>query len=141
MRELTRVSPHVLLPDGHALTSKATLAAPDLAGHPMVLLDAPPSRDYFLSILSHAGVEANVAYRSTSFEMLSGLVGNGLGFALLATKPASAMTYDGKALVMRPLKTDIEPSSVVLASRTGVELSPPAERFAVLCCQFFDLDP
>ncbi len=106
----------------------------------MVLLNAPPSRDYFQSIMTDAGVEPNVAFRTTNFEMVRGMVGHGLGYALLATKPASGMTYDGRALITRPLLSDTGPSRVVLAYRRGAQLSKPAEEFAWLCRDFFGID-
>jgi len=137
---LTELHPYVLLAEGHALAAKPELTPQDLAGQPMVLLNAPPSRDYFLSILTDAGVEPDVAFRSTNFEMVRGMVGHGLGYALLATKPASGMTYDGHALVTRPLASDTGPSRVVLAYRRGARLSKPAEEFAWLCRDFFGID-
>ncbi|HSF95652.1 MAG TPA: LysR substrate-binding domain-containing protein [Thermohalobaculum sp.] len=137
---LTELHPYVLLAEGHALAEKSELTPQDLAGEPMVLLNAPPSRDYFLSIMRDAGVEPDVAFRSISFEMVRGMVGRGLGYALLATKPASAMTYDGRALVTRPLGSAVEASRVVLAYRRGARLSRPAEEFAWLCRDFFGID-
>ena len=137
---LTHLVPYVLLAEGHPLTKKPELSPADLAGYPMVLLDAPPSRDYFQRILTDAGVTPDIAFRSSSFEMVRGMVGHGLGYTLLATKPASSMTYDGRALVSRPLKSDIAPSRVVLATRKNANLSPAAERFIWFCRDFFDLD-
>lgn len=137
---LTELHPYVLLAEGHPLAAKPELAAHDLAGEPMVLLDAPPSRDYFLRLLRRDGVEPDVAYRSASFEMVRGMVGHGLGFTLLATKPASAMTYDGQAVATRPFRSDASPSRVVLARRRGAPLSRPAEEFAWLCRDFFGID-
>jgi flavin reductase (DIM6/NTAB) family NADH-FMN oxidoreductase RutF/DNA-binding transcriptional LysR family regulator len=137
---LTELHPYVLLADGHPLAEKPALAPDDLAAEPMVLLDAPPSRDYFLSLMRSGGVEPKVAYRSASFEMVRGMVGHGLGFTILATKPASAMTYDGRALVTRPLRAETEPARVALAYRRGIWLSRPAEEFAWLCREFFGVD-
>ena len=137
---LTELHPYVLLAEGHELAAKPELTPQDLAGQPMVLLNAPPSRDYFLSILTDAGIEPDVAFRSTSFEMVRGMVGHGLGYALLATKPASGMTYDGRALVTRPLRSGAQASRVVLAYRRGARLSRPAEEFAWLCRDFFGID-
>ncbi|MGI9415342.1 MAG: LysR substrate-binding domain-containing protein, partial [Hyphomicrobiales bacterium] len=82
----------------------------------------------------------NVGFTSTSFEMVRGLVGHGLGYALLATKPASAMTYDGRSVVTRPLVTDVEASRIVLARKASAPPSDSAERFAWLCRDFFCLD-
>ncbi len=138
---LTQLHPYVLLPEGHALAAHAELTPAELAAYPMVLLDAPPSRDYFLSIMRNAGIEPKVAFRSSRFEMVRSLVGHGLGYALLSTKPACGMTYDGRALTTRPLKGgSVEATRVVLAYRRGAKLSPAAEEFAWLCREFFGVD-
>ncbi|MCG6902256.1 MAG: flavin reductase, partial [Rhodobacter sp.] len=137
---LTRLKPYVLLAEGHALAEKSELAPRDLAGQPMVLLDMPPSRDFARKILESAGITPDIAYRSTSFEMVRGLVGHGLGFTILATRPATDMTYDGRALVTRPLASDAAPSRVVLATRKRGTLGRPAQQFLRFCREFFDLD-
>ncbi|HEX9858694.1 MAG TPA: LysR substrate-binding domain-containing protein [Paracoccaceae bacterium] len=140
---LIDLTPYVLLPEGHPLAGKQHLTPQDLADQPMVLLSAPPSDEYFPGLLRDAGVEPRIAYRSSSFEMVRGLVGHGLGYALLATSPAAAMTYDGRALVTRPLETGPRPgrpSRIVLAMRRGVPLSPAAEKLVWLCLDHFAVD-
>ena len=137
---LTNLQPYVLLAEHHPLAAKPEIKPTDLIDLPMILLNAPPSRDYFLNLLADAGVKPNVAYQSSSFEMVRGMVGHGLGYSLLSTKPASAMTYDGKSLVRRPLTTNIAPSQVTLAAKKGQKLSPPAEKFLWTCREFFALD-
>lgn len=137
---LTGLEPYVLLAEGHPLAEAAAIKPEELAGEPMVLLDAPPSRNYFLSILENAGLQPDVAFASSSFEMVRGMVGHGLGYALLATKPAAAMTYDGKALVTRRLDADAPLSQIVLARRGGRTLSDAAEIFASNCREFFSED-
>ena len=137
--ELTQLHPYVLLAEGHPLAQKTEITPAELADHPMIQLNAPPSRDYFTQILNDAGVTPNIAFRSSSLEMVRGMVGHGLGYTILATKPASAISYDGKALVSRPLNADTQPSRVVVATRRGVELSKAAQDFKSLCCDFFNL--
>lgn len=135
---LATLAPHVLLPTNHPLASQAEIAPVELAEIPMVLLDAPPSRDYFTGLMADAGVKPLIAYRSASFEMVRGLVGHGLGYAILATKPASDMTYDGMQLVVRPLAGSHRVSRIVLAHLRARALSPAAERFVALCRKHFD---
>ncbi len=132
--------PYVLLPAGHALAARDQVAPADLATLPMVLLNAPPSADYFPRLLRDAGVEPRIAFRSSSFETVRGLVGQGLGYALLATRPAGDVTYDGHALVARPLAAPARPSRVVLATRKGQPLSPAAERLVWFCRDHFATD-
>ncbi len=134
---LTDLEPYVLLSSDHPLTAEAALSLESLADQPMVLLDAPPSASYFLSIFTDAGYKPKVRYRTASFEMVRGFVGHGLGFALLATKPASSMSYDGQALVIRPLQDDVRQSRVVLARRRGEAMSEAAAAFARHCKTFF----
>jgi DNA-binding transcriptional LysR family regulator len=136
---LSELMPYVLLAQDHPLAERAELQPQDLADHPMILLGATPSSDYFTGILHDAGVVPHVAYRSSSFEMVRGMVGQGLGFAILATRPAATVSYDGRLLVTRPLIAKTEPNRVMLATRKGAGLSPQAEKFIWFCRDFFDL--
>jgi DNA-binding transcriptional LysR family regulator len=66
-----------------------------------------------------------------------GFVGHGLGYSLLATKPANNMTYDGRALVARPLSSPVKNSRLVLASLGGRSMSAMATEFAEHCRTLF----
>lgn len=134
---LTEIQPYVLLARGHPLATRSRIDLEALRGESLILLDSPPSGDYFLSIFENAGITPRVDYRTSSFEVVRGLVGRGLGFSLLATKPASNMTYDGRALATVKLDHDAPGSRVVLATRQGARLSPVAEAFAGHCRDFF----
>lgn len=136
---VAEVPPHVLLPAGDPLADRPAVALADLVVRPMVLLDAPPSRDYFLSLFDGIGVP-QVAFRCKTFEMVRGFVGHGLGYALLATKPATAMSYDGKALVTRPLTGAHRPSRLVLCGRQGDPRRAEVDRFVLHVAATFGLD-
>jgi flavin reductase (DIM6/NTAB) family NADH-FMN oxidoreductase RutF/DNA-binding transcriptional LysR family regulator len=137
---LTAAGPYVLLPEGHGLAANSSLSLADLAPLPLILLDAPPSGGYFLSLFKERGLTPNIRFRSASFETVRGLVGHGLGYSLLTTKPSNRTTYDGRALVVRQLGDAVEPSEIVLAYRKGRVFSPVASLFANLCRQFFGQD-
>jgi hypothetical protein len=55
----------------------------------------------------------------------------------LATKPANNMTYDGRALVSRPLAAAVKNSSLVLVTLRGRDISPMALEFAEHCRSLF----
>jgi len=135
--QLAELVPYVLLPEGHPLADRSALTLEDLASEPLILLDVEPSRDYFLSLFRAHGLAPRIGHRTRSLEMVRGLVGHGLGYALLATKPANNMSYDGRALVTRPLASAAATSRLVLATRSGVPLSPAAKGFAGHCRSFF----
>lgn len=134
---LIKIEPYVLLAESSSLASEMTLTVEKLKDKPMILLDAPPSAEYFVSLIEDAGYKPNIRFRSRSFEMVRGMVGHGLGYSLLATKPASAMTYDGKSLVSRPLVGTVKRSQMVLVSRKDEPLVQSAARFSELCQRFF----
>jgi DNA-binding transcriptional LysR family regulator len=127
----------VLLPDGHPLAASLSLSLEDLVPEPLVLLDIQPSRDYFLSLFRDRGLEAQVAYRTRSLETLRGFVGHGLGYSLLATKPANSMSYDGRPVVARPLATPVKKSRLVLVTALNHPLSALAEEFLTHCRSLF----
>jgi flavin reductase (DIM6/NTAB) family NADH-FMN oxidoreductase RutF/DNA-binding transcriptional LysR family regulator len=137
---LADLSPYVLLPEGHPLATQPSVALRDLAPEPLVLLDVEPSRDYFLSLFQDSGLTPAIAYRTRSLEMVRGLVGHGLGYSILATKPANNMSYDGRALVARPLSDSVKNSRLVLVTLAKRNLSPLAQEFVAHCRSFFGVN-
>jgi DNA-binding transcriptional LysR family regulator len=134
---LAELTPYVLLPDGHPLAAVAAISLEALMQEPLILLDVEPSRDYFLSLFRDRDLAPFVAYRTASFEMVRGLVAHGLGYSLLATKPANNMSYDGRALVTRPLTSHVKNSPLVIAHLARRALSANAQAFAGHCRSFF----
>ncbi len=133
------LQPYVLLPAAHPLAARAEITLDDLRAERMVLLDAPPSRDYFLSLFGET--PPAVSYRAKSLEMVRGMVGHGLGFSLLATRPARDESHDGTPLATRPLAGRHPSSRLALASIAGRPLSTEAEGFQFHTAHIFGLDP
>jgi flavin reductase (DIM6/NTAB) family NADH-FMN oxidoreductase RutF len=137
---LAELSPYALLPEGHPLSLCPSIDLEALVQEPMALLDIEPSREYFLSLFRAKGLEPSIGFRTKSLEMVRGYVGHGLGYSILAAKPANNMSYDGRALVARPLSGAVPNSKLVLATLAGRNLSPMAVEFAAHCGTFFAAD-
>ena len=133
---LSEVTPRVLFAADHPLAQSDTVTLESLLPHPMILLDTPPSADYFLGLFDGIGTP-DVRYRSDWIEMVRGLVGRGLGYAILGTRPASDITYDGRKLVTRPIANPVAPSRIVLATRSDHPSSSAAAMFSKLCQDVF----
>ena len=140
VERLAELIPYVLLPEGHPLAADSAIALQDLMQESLILLDVEPNRSYILSLFQDRGLEPQIGYRSRSLEMVRGLVGHGLGYSLLATKPANNMTYDGRALVARPLTGAAKNNRLVLAALRGRSLSPLALEFAEHCRSLFGVN-
>ena len=114
---LFSLRPYVLLSENHPLTEKTIIEAKDLDGLDMISVREEASRNMLEGALRNANVNPNVICRATSFEMARGMVGHGLGFSILMTKPAASVTYDGIGVTSRELAADIAPGRVGLVSR------------------------
>jgi DNA-binding transcriptional LysR family regulator len=129
IHEVTRAKPYVLLPEKHRLARKPSIALSQLRDEPMVLLDLPLSRDYFLDMLSAAGIEPEIRYRSGNYETVRSLVAQGHGFSILNQRPVSSVTYDGGSVVALPISNNAPALPVVIVSLNGVR--PTARSRAV----------
>jgi DNA-binding transcriptional LysR family regulator len=134
---LAAVMPHAVLPRGHPLSSAVSVSLESLAREPMVLLDLPYSREYFLSLFRAVGLEPYVRDRTASFELVRGLVANGRGFSILNLIPRSGTTYEGSKVVCRPLSEQPSPLRVGLAQPAGLRLTHAARAFVAHCRCFF----
>lgn len=111
---LSERRPYVALARDHPLAAREVLSLADLVDEPLILLDVPPSRDYFLGLFRTARLTPKVAHSSPSIEMVRGMVGCGLGYSLLVTRPDGDRTYDGHPLAILPLHDTVASSKVVL---------------------------
>ncbi|WP_414444511.1 LysR family transcriptional regulator [Burkholderia sp. 22PA0106] len=127
--------PYVLLAADHPLAACPMLTLAQLCDVPMILLDVEPSRRYFLGLFEAAGLAPTVAFASPSIEMVRGLVGHGAGFALLVTRPAADLTYDGRRVVARPLAGRLASTTIVAATLAGAPPTPLTQAFIEYCAQ------
>jgi len=101
--ELTRMRTHVLLAAGHRLAHEPKVALRDLAEEPMVLLQEPPSPDHSLSVCHEAGVSPLVRYRVRTGETARALVGRGLGYAIMPSRPPRERAFEGLPVVYKEI--------------------------------------
>jgi len=123
---VSKLTPYVLLSEDSPLAQKEAIDDTDLDGQPMISIAEDLSRDQLEGELRARGVDPKVIFRAASFEMMRGMVGQGLGFALAMTKSGVQKSYDGKNLVARPLAAPLPSHSIVLAKRRDETLSPAA---------------
>ncbi len=106
---LMSLPPYVMLPAGHRLAARPGVTPEELADEPMVLLDLPVSREYFLSVFHQRGVRPNVAERTSDIAVMRSMVANGFGYGIANMRPLNTMSPDGKPLVFVPLEGDLRP--------------------------------
>ncbi|SMY07535.1 LysR family transcriptional regulator [Flavimaricola marinus] len=114
---LASLPPYVMLAADHPLAENSAIGLEDLALEPMVLLDMPHSREYFLSMFQSAGLRPNIAERTSELAVARSLVANGFGFGLINVRTKTTLAPDGEKLAFLPLLGDHRPMVVGLATK------------------------
>jgi DNA-binding transcriptional LysR family regulator len=116
---LATLPPHVLVAAGDPLASQADVSLRELALEPLILLDQPLSREYFLSVFAAEGVEPRIAMRSEHLDVIRSLVGNGYGYTLVNAWARVDRAPDGSRLAAVPLRGRHRALALGMASLSG----------------------
>jgi DNA-binding transcriptional LysR family regulator len=134
---LAELPPRVVVAADHPLARRRSIGLEELAEAPMVLLDLPHTRDYFLSLFRSAHIEPRIAHRAHTYEMVRGLVARGLGFAILNAIPRQTLTYDGGRVAAVPIAEELPKTLAVSLRSKKVSLRPTVEAFGEFTRRFF----
>ncbi len=132
---LRDVPPHVLLAADHPLAAKPQVFLRELSRDPLILLDLPQSREYFLGILASVGLQPQIRHRSMSYETVRAFVAHGHGFSILNQRPRHDRTYDGARVVARPIADDVPSLPVVLAAMRSTRTTARARAVAEVAAE------
>ena len=115
-----------LHPD-HPLTKVEAVDLADLADQPCILYDAAPSIRNVTDAFTARGLEPRIEARVTQISLVEALVGRGLGYGLLMSRPnVIPMSAEGRPVVIRPLDPPVTRSHVVGIWPADMNLTPRA---------------
>ena len=134
---LGEVPLHAVLPAAHRLARSPAVRLAELAEEPLVLLGLPQSREYFLSIFYSLRLEPHIAYETGSFEMVRGLVANGLGYSIMHSRPPSGRSLDNRRLAYRPIAEKVRSTELGLARLAQLRPTRLSTGFAQFCRTHF----
>jgi len=130
---LATLPPHVLVSESHPLARQSTVSLAELADEPMILLDLPFSREYFLALFMAEGLAPNIHARSAHQDVVRTMVANGYGYTLGNARPRSDQALDGRRLVRVPLAGKPRPMALGMATAVQVRGSRLVEAFQAHC--------
>jgi DNA-binding transcriptional LysR family regulator len=130
---LARLPPHVLVGEAHPFARRSEVALAELADQPLILLDLPISREYFLGIFAKEGLRPTIHSRSGSIEVVRTMVANGFGYTLLNARPRSELALDGRRLVRVALAGDHRAMTIGLATLASLKKPRIVEAFETHC--------
>jgi DNA-binding transcriptional LysR family regulator len=126
-----------LHPD-HPLATASTVDLADLASEPYIQYDATPGIRNVTDAFTARGLEPKIEARVTQISLVEAIVGRGLGYGLLMSRPNALPTsVEGRPFVIRPLDPPVTVSHVVgiwpdgmnLTSRASALLDFAVEKF------------
>ncbi|MEM7547574.1 MAG: LysR family transcriptional regulator [Pseudomonadota bacterium] len=112
---LAALPPYVLIAADHPWARRGQVSLEDLLEVPMVLLDLPISREYFLTMFHAHGFRPLIGERTSDLPVLRSLVANGYGYAVLNIRSRTDAAPDGTPLTMVDLEGDFTPLRLGLA--------------------------
>ncbi len=113
---LATLPPYALFGAGHPLARERAVRLSQLAHLPMVLLDMPMSREYFLALFFRDRLEPTIAWSSAKLDVVRTMVANGLGYTLANVRPRADVALDGRRVFRVPLSGDPPPVRIGIAT-------------------------
>ena len=107
--------PYAMVSLDDPLAQKDAVSMEDLAERPMVLLDLPRTRDYFISMFEARGLSPKIAHSTRSSEIVRALVAGGFGFSLLNIRPVDYRETESRYRIL-PI---LSPSATVTFGVAG----------------------
>ncbi len=130
---LADLPPYAVVAADHALARAASVSMAQLAAEPLVLLDLHHSREYFRSLFAAAGVDPNVAHRSTHPDVIRTMVANGFGYTIVNARPRVDAALDGMPVVTVPISGEPRPMILGLVRLKRVRPTRLVEAFEQHC--------
>lgn len=127
---------YVMLPASHRFASKTSIRPDELIDEPMVLLDLPHSREYFLSAFQNSALRPNIVHRTSDIAVMRSMVANGFGYGIANMRPLNALSPDGKPLVFVPLEGSLRPLTIGVAIPNAEHRTRTVQTFIEHCRRF-----
>ena len=125
--------PYVVAAEKSRIAKMKRVNLADLVNEPLVLLDLPLSREYFLGIFSAAGITPHVRYRSAHAEVVRSMVAQGLGYSILNIPSRTHHALNGSKFVSRDLVGQHRSLALGTAARTTSHPRAILKAFQTVC--------
>ena len=135
-KPLVSLPPHVVVSEAHPFARQTAVSLRELVSEPMILLDLPLSREYFLSLFHNAGLQPLVVARSAHQEVVRTMVANGYGYSIFNVRPRSNHALDGRKLMRVRLAGTHRPMIIGTATLKLLRQSRLVEAFETHCRSF-----
>jgi DNA-binding transcriptional LysR family regulator len=130
---LAVLPPHVIVAADHRFARRDGVALAEVADEPLILLDLPLSREYFLSLFETAGLKPRILERIADYDLLRSLVASNFGYSIGNIRPLAPLAPNGQPISPVRIKDDCRPMTLGLATIKGRSGRKVIDAFAAHC--------
>lgn len=127
---------YCLCPADHALAQLDAVTVQQIVCEPLILLNRPAARGYYLEVLEQGGEDLHIVATANSTEMVRSLVATKVGISLLNMKPPDALTYAGSPIRCVPISDSTNGVTLSLGFAPGPRRRL-VQMFVESCVEFF----
>ena len=134
---IDRIPPHVIVPEDHpvARSGRSSASLTEFADEPLVLLNLPHTRDYYLSLFRQLGIAPRIRHVSLGYETVRSFVARGIGYSVLNQWLDHGVTYSGARVVPLRIDEPLPPTEVSLVRRRGLVPTQKSLAVARVCAE------
>lgn len=138
-RVLEVIPPHVLVAADHprAVHRNQPVSLRDFVNEPYILLDLKHTREYYLDMFKHLGIQASIRHVVSGYETVRSYVARGHGYALLNQRIQLETTYAGGEVVPLAIAEELPPIEVSLVRPVGSKPTRKSLAFELICAQLY----
>ena len=134
---LFHAPPYALISTDDPLSREPAVTYADLAERPMVMLDLPGTKEYFLGLFESRGLAANVSHSTRSAEIARALVAGGFGFTMLNILPPDYRRNDTRFRAM-PIRDETQTQVFGIATLANTRQPKTVRSFIESCLELRD---
>lgn len=134
---LFEAPPFALLSVNDPLADRPSVSLAELARKPMILLDLPRTKEYFLGMFRNAGLKPNLIHSTRSTEIVRTLVYGGFGYSVLNICPPDYTKDDVKFRAV-PIADQARVPVFGIATLSGTRQPRIVQAFITQCTELRD---
>jgi DNA-binding transcriptional LysR family regulator len=116
---LATLPAHVIVSPDNPIAQLREVALADLVAEPLILLDLPASREYFLSLYESLGLKPRILERVADYDLLRSMVASNFGYGISNIRPLAALAPNGLPIRAVRIKEHCRPMALGLATIKG----------------------
>ncbi|MFE7423152.1 LysR substrate-binding domain-containing protein [Rhodococcus sp. NPDC057529] len=129
-----RIFPHIVVSTNHRFANRTDgVSLEELADDPLILLDLPHTRDYYMGLFDSVGITPNIRFRISSYETVRSFVACDHGYSLLNQRLPHNRTHAGLDIVRVPIREELPGISVLVVHAHGARPTRKALAFEDVC--------